>query len=165
MLTDEVGYLMAFMGSDAPYLQKGNDALSLLKDKYKKHPLAVYAQFVQGVNQQRTFKTITEDKKMEVRFPDFGASERLLNEVIEKSKSGKGLDSISLNQSMHILAKAYQREGNMEAAEKTVADIQDHFNAQPIKQEVKEMIAKDAVTILAPDTGERSKDGTMHESY
>lgn len=165
LLTDEVGYLMAFMGSDAPYLQKGNDALSLLKDKYKKHPLAVYAQFVQGVNQQRTFKTITEDKKMEVRFPDFGASERLLNEVIEKSKSGKGLDSISLNQSMHILAKAYQREGNMEAAEKTVADIQDHFNAQPIKQEVKEMIAKDAVTILAPDTGERSKDGTMHESY
>jgi len=164
LLTDEVGYLMAFMGSDAPYLQKGNDALSLLRDKYKDHPLAVYAQFVQGVNQQRTFKTITEDKKMEVRFPDFSTGEELLNEVIEKSKSGRGLDSISLNQSMQILAKAYQREGNMEAAGRTVADIQDYFNAQPIKQEVKAMIAKEAATVLSPDTEDRADDGMMHES-
>ncbi|MGG9961241.1 hypothetical protein [Ferruginibacter sp. SUN106] len=158
LLTDEVGYLFAFMGSDAPYLKKGNDAINTVVDKYKDHPLAVYAQFIKGVNEQRTFKTITADKTMEVRMPDFNAGEVLLNEVIEKSKQGKGLDNISLNQSMQILAKAYQREGNMKAAESTVKNLVAHFNKQPIKQEVKEMIAKDAAQILAPEKEDRKRD-------
>lgn len=158
LLTEEVGYLLAFMGSDAPYLKKGNDALNQLVDKYKTHPLAVYAQFVKGVNEQRTFKTITPDKTMEVRVPDFTAGEILLSEVIEKSKVGRGLDNISLNQSMQILAKAYQREGNLKAAESTVENLVTHFNNQPIKKEVKEMIAKDAEKILAPEKEDRKRD-------
>lgn len=158
LLNDEVGHLFAFMGSDAPYLKNGNDALNQMADKYKDHPLAVYAQFIKGVNEQRTFKTITADKTMEVRKPDFTAGEVLLNEVIEKSKAGKGLDNISLNQSMQILAKAYQREGNMKAAETTVKNLVAHFNKQPIKQEVKEMIAKDAAKILAPEKEDKKRD-------
>ncbi|MGC4102084.1 hypothetical protein [Ferruginibacter sp.] len=158
LLTDEVGYLFAFMGSDAPYLQKGNDALSLMAEKYKDHPLAVYAQFVKGVNAQRTFKTITADKTLEVRKPDFSMGEALLTDVIDKSKVGKGLDNISLNQSMQILAKAYQREGNIKAAENTVKNLVAHFNKQPIKQEVKEMIAKDAAKVLAPEKEDKKRD-------
>ena len=158
LLTDDAGHLFAFMGSDAPYLKKGIDAINLVADKYKDHPLAVYAQFVKGVNQQRTFKTITAEKTMEVRLPDFAAGETLLNDVIEKSKVGKGLDNISLNQSMQILAKAYQREGNTKAAETTVKNLVAHFNKQPIKQEVKEMIAKDAAKILAPEKEDRKRD-------
>ena len=151
LLTEEVGYLFSFMGSDAPYLQKGNDALDKITEKYKDHPLAVYAQFIKGVNEQRTFKTITPEKTIVIREPNFAAGESLLNQVVEKSKAGKGLDNISLNLSMQILAKAYQREGNFEAAEKTVNDMVSHFNNLEIKSEVKELITKNAASILAPE--------------
>ncbi|HSN60095.1 MAG TPA: hypothetical protein VLR49_04120, partial [Ferruginibacter sp.] len=163
LMTDEVGYLFAFLGSDGDYLRKGNDALNLIADKYRDHPLAVYAQFVQGVNEQRTFKTITPDKSLEVRTPNFAIGEALLNEVIDKSKAGYGLDNISLNQSMQILAKAYQREGNTKAAESTVKSIVTHFNKQPIKQEVKEMIARDAATVLAPEKEDKQRDERLDE--
>ncbi|MCW3091785.1 MAG: hypothetical protein JWP81_2854 [Ferruginibacter sp.] len=156
---EEVGYLFSFKGSDAPYLQKGNEALQLVAEKYRDHPLAVYAQFVKGVNEQRTFKTITPEKKLVVREPNFAQGEALLNEVIEKSKAGKGLDNISLNQSMETLAKAYQREGNMEAATGTVEGIVTHFNKQPIKPEVKAMIARKAATVLEPEKDEKRNNG------
>ena len=164
LLADDVGYLFAFMGSDAPYLKKGNDNLSLIADKYKEHPLAIYAQFIKGVNEQRTFKTITAEKNMEVRSPNFAGGQALLYEVIEKSKAGKGLDNISLNQSMQILAKSYQREGNMKAAETTVKNIVAHFNKQPIKQEVKEMIARDTESILAPEREDKHGDDMTNEN-
>lgn len=157
-LQEEVGYLLAFMGSDAPYLKKGNDALNLINDKYKDHPLNVYAQFIKGVNAQRTFKTITPEKTMEVRTPNFANGEALLKEVVEKSKTGKGLDNISLNQSMQILAKAYQREGNMKAAEATVKNLVDFVNTLPIRKEVKEMVVKKTTTILAPEKEDKNKD-------
>ncbi len=147
-MQNEVGYLMSFMGSDADYLQKGNEALELVADKYKTHPLAVYAQFAQGVNAQRTFKNINADKSMDVRRPDFEEGISLLNDVVDKSKAGKGLDNISLNQTMQIVAKAHQREGDTAAAQETVKEIVTHFNKQPIKASVKEQIAKDAASIL-----------------
>ena len=151
LLNEEVGYLFAFMGSDAPYLQKGNDALDLVTEKHSDHPLAVYAQFVKGVNAQRTFKTISQDKNIAVRPPDFTQGEQLLSEVIKKSKARNGLDNISLNQTMQILAKAYQREGNTQAAEATVNNITAHFNSLPIKQSVKENIRKEADNVLKND--------------
>ncbi|MDB5191696.1 MAG: hypothetical protein JWQ96_1259 [Segetibacter sp.] len=149
MMQEEVGYLLAFMGSDAEYLSNGNDALAIVAEDHKSHPLSVYAQFVLGVNAQRTFKTITPDKEVEVREPDFSESIPLLKEVVEKSKAGEGLDNISLNQTMEILAKAYQRDGMEEAAQSTVEDIINHFNEQPIKQSVKDSIAIKAVSILS----------------
>ena len=148
-MSSDVGHLLAFMGSDADYLKKGNDALSLVADKYKAHPLAVYAQFAQGVNAQRTFKNLTADKTVEVRDPHFEEGISLLNEVVDKSKAGKGLDNISLNQTMQIVAKAYQREGNDAAAKATVTDIVTHFNKQPIKATVKEQIAIEASKVLS----------------
>jgi hypothetical protein len=158
-MQEDVGYLLSFMGSDGAYLKKGNESMDLVMDKYKDHPLAVYAQFIKGVNEQRTFKTITADKNVEVRTPNFAEGELLLTEVIDKSKAGKGLDNISLNQSMQILAKAYQREGNKKAAESTVKGLVTYFNKKPIRQEVKDMIARNAELILAPET----KDENLEE--
>jgi len=148
LLNDEVGYLFAFKGSDAAYLRKGNEALDMVVEKHKHHPLAVYAQFVKGVNAQRTFKTVTPEKNLEIRPPDFTEGENLLNEVIDKSKAGKGLDNISLNQTMQTLAKAYQRKGDTQSAEATVQDLVSYFNEQPIKPQVKESIRRQAATIL-----------------
>jgi len=149
LFEDEVGYLMSFMGSDAEYLQKGNDALQLLVDKYRDHPLAIYAQFVRGVNAQRTFKTITADKKLSVREPNRQPGEAMLSEAIEKSKGDKGLDNISLNQAMQILARAYYREGNKEAAETVTRDIVNYFTNLPIKEHVKEKIRRQSATLFA----------------
>jgi hypothetical protein len=105
MLQDEVGYLLTFRGSDAKYLQKGNDAFQQLIEKHKDHLMSTYALFVCGVNAQRTFKTITTDKKITVREPDYKQGEAVLAEAIEKAKGKKGLDNISLNQAMQVLAK------------------------------------------------------------
>jgi hypothetical protein len=149
MLQDEVGYLLTFRGSDAGYLQKGNDALQQLIEKHKDHPMATYVQFVWGINAQRTFKTITTDKKITVREPNYEQGEGLLTEAIEKAKDKKGLDNITLNQAMQVLAKAYQREGNNEAAEKVTKDIVNYFTKQPIKEHVKEKIRRESATLLA----------------
>jgi hypothetical protein len=151
MLQEEVGYLLAFKGSDADYLKKGNEQLQFLIDKYKDHPMATYAQFVRGVNAQRTFKTVTEDKKVVVREPNFKESEALLTDAIAKAKEKKGLDNISLNQAMRKLAKTYQHEGNDEAAEATAKDIVNYFSKQPIKEHVKERIRRESATLLSKE--------------
>ncbi len=151
LLQDDVGLLMSFKGSDASYLSKGNDALQLLSEKYKDHPMAAYAQYVRGVNAQRTFKTITSEKVITVREPNYKLGEALLSEAIEKSKGAKGLDNISMNQAMQTLAKAYQRQGNKKAAEATVKDIVNYFTKLPIKEHVKERIRRQSSTLLAKD--------------
>lgn len=151
LFEDQVGYLLSFMGSDAEYLQKGNDALQLLVDKYRDHPLTIYAQFARGVNAQRTFKTITTDKKLYVREPNYQAGEDMLREAIEKSKGEKGLDNISLNQAMQILAKACYREGNKEAAEAVAGEMVSYFNSLPIKEHVKEKIRRQSATLFTKE--------------
>ena len=148
MFEDQVGYLLSFKGSDADYLQKGNDALQMLVDKYKDHPLTIYAQFVRGVNAQRTFKTITDDKKLNIREPNYNAGESMLREAIEKSKGEKGLDNISLNQAMQILAKAYYQDGDKGAANAVANDMTNYFNSLPIKQHVKDKIRIQSTTLF-----------------
>ncbi|NII29099.1 hypothetical protein HB364_28730 [Pseudoflavitalea sp. X16] len=151
LFEDQVGYLMSFMGSDAEYLQKGNDALQLLVDKYRDHPLTIYAQFVRGVNAQRAFKTITADKKLYVREANYQSGEDMLREAIEKSKGDKGLDNISLNQAMQILAKTYYREGNKEAANAVAGDMINYFSSLPIKEHVKEKIRRQSATLFTKE--------------
>ena len=151
MLQEDVGYLLSFKGSDAGYLKSGNDALQALMDKYKDHIMATYAQFICGVNAQRSFKSITQDKKVVVREPDYKQSEQLLTEAIEKAKDKKGLDNISLNQAMQTLAKTYQHDGNKKAAEATAKDIVSFFNKQPIKEHVKEKIRRESAVLLSKE--------------
>jgi hypothetical protein len=152
MLNNDVGFLISFMGSDAPYLQKVNDSLDiLLSEKHKDHPLAVYVQYLKGVNALRTFKTITADKKIHIRRPDFNMGQPLLRTVIDKSKAGRGLDNINLQQAMQLLAKSYQQAGNHEAAEATERDITAHFSGLPLKQHIKENITRQSATVLAAD--------------
>ena len=147
-LEDEIGYLLKFKGSDAAYLSKGNALLDLVIDKYKGHPMATFAQYVKGVNEQRTFKTITPEKELMVRRPDFAESTKHLSQVVEKSKAGQGLDNIRLNKTMRILAQTYLREGNTEEAQATLNNMVAHFNQKSIKPHVKEKIAQQAAKTL-----------------
>ena len=152
MLNNDVGYLLSFMGSDAPYLQKANDNLDvLLSDKFRDHPLAIYAQYIKGVNAQRTFKNFTADNRIQIRKPDFEWGQALIKSVIDKSKDGRGFDNITLYHAMHKLAKSYQRSGNNQDAEATVRDINTHFNSLQLKQHTKDYINRQASTILNSD--------------
>ena len=132
-------------------IQSFFELLQTQSEKYKDHPMAAYAQFVRGVNAQRTFKTITPEKLIAVREPDYKQGEALLGEAIEKSKGAKGLDNITLNQAMQTLAKAFQRDGNKKAAEATVKEIISYFTKLPIKEHVKEKIRRQSSTLLAKD--------------
>ena len=152
MLMDEVGYLLTFRGSDANYLQKGNDALQQMIEKNKDHVMATYAQYVRGVNAQRTFKSITDDKKIAVREPDYKLGQALLTDAIEKAKDKKGLDNISLDEAMQTLAISYQREGNKKAAETVTKDIVNYFSKQPIKEHVKEKIRRECAILLSKES-------------
>jgi len=147
-LEDEVGYLLKFKGSDASYLRKGNDNLDLVIDKFKGHPMAAFAQYAKGVNAQRTYKTITPKKDVVVRTPDFAEGNKLLNQAIEKSKTGQGLDNIRLNKAMRTLAKSYQRQGDLEEAQATMNNMVAYFNQQSIKPHVKDLIAEQAAKTL-----------------
>lgn len=147
-LDEEVGYLLKFKGSDAPYLQRGNDLLDGVIDNHPEHPLAVYAQYVKGINAQRAFKTITPTKDLVVREPNFSASTDLLTQAVEKSKHGQGLDNIRLNKTMQVLAQAYQREGHPAKAKATMTDMVTFFNKQPLKPHVKALIADQAAAAL-----------------
>ncbi|MGW5731619.1 MULTISPECIES: hypothetical protein [Streptomyces] len=117
MLGDEQGTLFALRGSDAPSLQAGNDALQEVLQQYEKHPLALYARMVEGLNAERDFKYLTPDKsalKVRLAVPEQAVS--LLSPVVEASLHGNGVDDITLNMVMRRLARAHAEVGDPERA-------------------------------------------------
>ncbi|MGW7086886.1 hypothetical protein ACWGH2_25820 [Streptomyces sp. NPDC054871] len=117
MLGEEQGTLFALRGSDSPSLQAGNDALQEVAQHYEKHPLALYARMVEGLNAERDFKYLAPDKSALMVRP--AAPEQavgLLSPVVEASLHGNGVDNITLNMVMRRLARAHAKEGDTEQA-------------------------------------------------
>ncbi|MEW1927859.1 hypothetical protein [Streptomyces sp. NPDC088360] len=117
MLGEEQGTLLALRGSDSPSLRSGNDALQEVVRHYEKHPLALYARMVEGLNAERDFKYLAPDKSALLVRP--AAPEQavgLLSPVVEASLHGNGVDNITLNMVMRRLARAHAKEGNTEQA-------------------------------------------------
>lgn len=84
---------------------------------YEKHPLAVYARMVEGLNAERDFKYLAPDKSALLVRP--AAPEQavgLLSPVVEASLHGNGVDNITLNMVMRRLARAHAKEGHAEQA-------------------------------------------------
>jgi hypothetical protein len=55
---EQQGILMSLVGSDAPQLRHGNDALRSIVERYPAHPLAALSRVVIATNAARDFKTI-----------------------------------------------------------------------------------------------------------
>lgn len=121
------GTLFYLLGSDSEFLASGNKALENVVDKYGKHPLAVYAHLVRGINAGRNFTTVTEDKKLEHRKAQTAESAESLKSVVDTSKKGDGVDNITLNMAMRRLARAQQGEGREQAAADTLDDLVNFF--------------------------------------
>ncbi|RJL26510.1 hypothetical protein [Bailinhaonella thermotolerans] len=121
MMGEEQGKLLALLGSDSPALRHGNEALDEVIDRHAKHPLAVYARMIRGINAERDFKIITPEKDMRVRQADTKESIQQLTAVAEASAQGRGVDNITLNMVMRRLAQAQAKQGDLEQAN-TVLD-------------------------------------------
>lgn len=111
MLGDEQGMLLYLLGSDSPYLQKGNDALDEVAAKFSQHRLAVYAQLVQGFNASRPFKTIQDDNQISERIAQPDKANKLLTSVLNVSKKGAGVDVITAQQTEKCLAQVNEAAG------------------------------------------------------
>jgi hypothetical protein len=66
---EQQGTLMSLVGSDAPQLRDGNDALRTIAERYPRHPMATVARIVLATNAAREFKSIGRDGSVDVRQP------------------------------------------------------------------------------------------------
>jgi hypothetical protein len=119
-------------------------ALDAVSAQHAKHPLAVYARLVKGVNATREFKVITRKQTVQARQPDFTTGIAHLNAVVDASIAGKGLDNLSLNFALRTLADAQEATEGNAAAAATAKRMLDHFTRQKLNAKVLETIAEQA---------------------
>lgn len=128
LMGDDQGQLLTFLGSDAPQLQGGNDALQEIIERHGNHPLAAHARLARGANAGRNFQHI-RDGRIVVREPDIKESVQQLSAAISASTGDLGLDNITLNQTMRRLAGVHAKDGNLVEADavlnKMVATFRD----------------------------------------
>jgi hypothetical protein len=131
---DEQGKLFYLLGSDSPFLKKGNDALQTVLEKYPANPLSVYAALVKGVNAARDFKMIGPDKQVTVRRSDPNQSSALINKVFEASNKGAGVDYITLNFAMRKSAESQLKSGDKKAARRTADEMKAFLGKQNLAE-------------------------------
>ena len=120
-LGDDQGALLYLMGSDSDALRRGNEAFDEVLDKHRDPPLAVYARLIKGMNEAREFKTLNEDKReMTARKPQLTESHELLAAVVDVSEKGKGIDNITLSQTMRKLAEIQKAAGDEKGSKETM---------------------------------------------
>ncbi|MCX4659580.1 hypothetical protein [Streptomyces uncialis] len=142
---DQQGTLLAFLGSDAPHLTSGNDALQELIERHGDHPLAAYARLAHGANAGRHFQTIG-DGQLHVRQPDITTSVTQLTEAIATSRTDPetGLDNLTLNAALRRLATVHAKAGDLERADATLDTLVTHFHDQGVPAHVEQRIQQQA---------------------
>lgn len=153
LMGDEQGKLFYLLGSPPVVLEDGNKAFDTVLAQYKDNPLAVYVQFVRGIDAGRKFKLIEKDnvKVVKEREPDL--SIKLLNQTVEKSKAGKGLDNISTNYAMRQISKQYMLKENTQKAKETMNDMVSYFSGLKLNSNVIDTIKKQAKDTLQSKKG------------
>jgi hypothetical protein len=136
LLGPDQGQLFCLLGSDATALRGGNDAFDLVLDKYPKHPLALYANLVKGMNAERDFKSLGSDKSLAVRSAQTGESIAKLTAVATASGGDKGIDNITLNAVMRTLAHAEKKAGDIDRAIATIDKMVGVFRKKGLNKRV-----------------------------
>ncbi len=148
LLGDEQGMLLYLLGSDSNYLQSGNDAFDVLLDKYRDHPLSIYAQLVKGCNAERDFKTIEEDYKLSVRKSESEHAQEWLSAVVKASEGDMGVDNITLNMTMQRLAQAQSKAGKTKEAKDTMKNMVNIFKKKSLKPHVLSQVDAQAKEVI-----------------
>jgi hypothetical protein len=114
---DEQGVLMYLVGSDFEGLSAGNDALTELRARHAKHPLAQVARVVQGTNAAREFKQVAADNSVTVRASNPEEAAELLQPVLNvaaaRKAAGKQKEPDALRRAVatHIRDTAVEEAG------------------------------------------------------
>ncbi len=144
---EDQGKLLYLLGSDSEFLKKGCEAFDLMADKYPDHPLAVYPQFINGINKSRDFKSFSSGRKFKFRKAETSESINLLNKVVKVSEGTGGLDNITLNMAMRSIARCQKTEGDEKSAKTTVKRMVNIFRKKSLKPHVMKMIEDQASEI------------------
>ncbi|MCG5217712.1 hypothetical protein [Streptosporangium sp. KLBMP 9127] len=148
LMGSQQGTLLALLGSDAPQLQEGNDALDQLLADHPDHPLAVYALMVKGTNAGRHFLTLGENG-IDVRPAETTTSIEQLGTVVATTldeSTDAGVDNITLNATMRRLARAHARDGDLHQADAVLDQLVDTFRDKDVPPPVLATIAEQAET-------------------
>ncbi len=148
LMGDQQGKLFYLLGSPSSVLEDGNKAFDIVLNECAEHPLAVYVQFVRGVDAGRKFKIIEKDEVKVIKEREPDKSIKLLNQVVEKSKQGEGLDNISTNYSMREITKQYLLKENTKKAKETMDDMVKFFSDMNLNPNVINTIKKQAKETL-----------------
>lgn len=147
LMGDEQGKLLYLLGSDSEALKRGNEAFDELLAKHGKHPLAVYASLVKGINAERDYKRLAADmpeKAVSVRKADAGESIRHLAAVAEASAAEHGVDNITLNMVLRRIARAQKKAGDLDKSEATLDRMVETFRRKQLKPQVLRRISVQA---------------------
>lgn len=153
LMGNEQGKLFYLLGSPPVVLEDGNKAFDTVLAEYNTNPLAVYVQFVRGIDAGRKFKLIEKDKVRVVKEREPDKSIKLLNQTVEKSKAGKGLDNISTNYAMRKVAKQYLVKQDTAKAKETMDDMVSYFSGLKLNSSVIDTIKKQAKDTLQTKKG------------
>lgn len=146
---DEQGKLFYLLGSDSYFLKNGNNAFKLVIDKYKNHPMSIYANLVLGNNQAREFKSVNfKTGKITSRKPERESARKNLNKVKNASMKTKGIDNITLNMVYTVLTNMYRKEGDNKAAKAEAEKMVKTFKAKKLNRFVTENIKKQAIELV-----------------
>ncbi len=83
---DEVGTLMSLMGSDAPGLEKGNNALREVVARHPSHPVAAVARLVRATNAARPFKSVAAGGEVHLRESRIDEARALVQDIVDIPK-------------------------------------------------------------------------------
>jgi hypothetical protein len=147
LMGDEQGKLLYLLGSDSDALKRGNEALDELLAKHGKHPLAIYASLVKGINAGRDYKRMAADmpeKAVSVRKAESGESIHQLASVAEASAGERGVDNITLNMVIRRIARAQKKAGDLDRAEATLDRMVETFKRKQLKPQVLRRITAQA---------------------
>lgn len=146
---DEQGKLFYLLGSDSDFLKNGNNAFKLVVDKYKNHPMSIYAHLVLGNNKAREFKSIDfKTGKITYRKTKPESAIKYLNKVKNASKKMNGIDNITLNMVYTVLTNMYKKEGDNKSAKAEAEKMLKIFKAKKLNRFVTEYIKKQAKELV-----------------
>ena len=135
IMGQEEGKAFYLLGT-SPALQNADQVFNTILKTYPDHDLAVYVEFIKGVTEGREFKIIEKNEVKVVKEPEPTKSIALLNQVVEKTKEGQGLDNISANYAMRKLSQQHLLKKDMKSAKKVMDDMIQFFSSMDLKSNV-----------------------------
>lgn len=150
-LGDEVGQLLAVLGSDSPALGNGRDAMALAIDRFPDHRLSDYARLVIGMNAARSFKQLAPSggrTQLHVRPAEPGTAVAVLEPLVVQAVATARhqpptLDHVSLTMAATRLGRMLRDEGCQQRAAEVAEGVTTHLAICGVSARTRARVARD----------------------